>query len=110
MQWYIDLITITATAFLLKLASGLISGPIRTACNLRRESLARIAAFQSLRLPLPREFAITAREIREYDQAVQNLRYAQRVFAGLGAQFLSLREREPTVCNLMKMASLDIAV
>jgi hypothetical protein len=110
MQWYIDLITITVTAFLLKLAAALISGPIRTACELRRESLTRITFFQHLQLPIPRELATTSREIHDYDQAVHKVRHAQHTFAYLGARFLMLSESEPTVRNLMTMIGLDIAL
>src|SRR5690349_14829480 len=107
MQWYIDLIAIAVAAFLARLAAGLICGPIREAFCLRRESLARITAFRNIPLPKPRELAITSQEIRDYDRAVQNLRNIERIFADLGARFLSLSESEPNIRNLMKMVGLD---
>jgi hypothetical protein len=108
MQWYIYLITIAATTFLARLAAGLLSGPIRTAFYLRRESLAWIASFRNMSLPRPRELAITSQEIRDYDRAIQNLRNAQYIFADLGARFLAFGESEPTIGNLMMMFGLDM--
>lgn len=107
MQWYIDLITITVAIFLARLGAGLISGPIREAFYLRRESLARIAVFRDMPLPKPRELATTSQDIRDYHRAVQNLRNIERVFADLGARFLALSENEPTIRDLMKVAGLD---
>jgi hypothetical protein len=107
MQWYIYLVTIAATTFLARFAAGLLSGPIKTAFYLRRESLARVASFRNMSLPRPRELAITSQEIRDYDRAIQNLRNAQHIFADLGARFLAFSESEPTISNLMMMFGLD---
>jgi hypothetical protein len=108
MQWYLSLITIAATVFLSKVAVELIGRPIRAVFRLRRDALAPLLYCRNIAPPRPREFAITSREIRGYDQAVRNLRNAERIFADLGARFLALGESEPTVRTMMGLFGLDI--
>jgi hypothetical protein len=109
MQWYLYLITIAATVFLSKVAVELISRPIQTVLRLRRDALAPLLYCRNIVPPPPREMAVTSREIRSYDQAVQNLRNAQRIFADLGARFLALSESEPSVRTIMALFGLDLA-
>ena len=108
MWWYVYLITIPAAAFLGQIAVELIGRPIRTALRLRHQALERMLALRDLSLPGPREAAVSSRQIREHDQAVRNVREAQRTFSDLGAQLLAFNESEPTVCNLMAVCGLDI--
>jgi hypothetical protein len=108
MQWYVYLITIPAAALLAQVAVELAGRPLRTVFRLRRKALERILSFRNISLPIPREFAISSRQIREYDQAVSNLRAAQRIFGDLGAQFLALGESEPTIRILVALFGLDM--
>lgn len=108
MWWYVYLITIPAAAFLGRIAVELIGRPIRTALRLRHQALERMLALRDLSLPEPREAAVSSRQIREHDQAVRNVREAQRTFGDLGAKLLAFNESEPTVCNLMAVCGLDI--
>lgn len=110
MQWYVYLITISATAFLGQIAVELISRPIWKVYRLRREALDRMRSFGNRPLPRPRELAISSREIREYGQAVRTVREAQRTFGDLGAQFLALGESEPATRILMALFGLNIAL
>lgn len=108
MQWYVYLITITAAAFLAQVAVELFSTPIREIVRLRRTALERILFFRGISLPRPRELAVSSREIRAYDQAVRNLREAQRSFADLGTQFFALAESDPAIRFLMVLFGLDL--
>lgn len=108
MQWYVYLITISATAFLGQIAVEFISRPARTVFRLRRKALERMRSFGNRPLPRPRELAISSREIREYDRAVRDVREAQRTFSDLGAQFLALGESEPATCILMALFGLNM--
>jgi hypothetical protein len=110
MQWYLYLITIAATVFLLKVAVELVSRPIQIVFRLRRDALAPLLYCRNIRPPGPRELAVSSLEIRRYDQTVGNLRNAQRIFADLGARFLALGESEPTVRALMTLFGLDIVM
>lgn len=86
---HVLLIGITATVFLGQVAVELFGRPIRTALALRRKALKRMLALRSISLPKPRELAISARKIREYDQAVRNIREAQHALGEIGAQLLA---------------------
>jgi hypothetical protein len=108
MQWYVYLITIPAAAFLAQVATELVGRPVRTVFRLRRKALERMRSFRNISLPIPRELAISSRQIREYDQAVRNLRAAQRTFSDLGAQLLAFGESEPTVRILVALFGLDM--
>jgi hypothetical protein len=108
MQWYVYLITIPAAAFLAQVAVELAGRPLQTVFRLRRTALERMLSFRNISLPIPRELAISSRQIREYDQAVRNLRAAQRTFGDLGAQFLALGESEPTIRILVALFGLDM--
>lgn len=110
MQWYVYLITISATAFLGQIAVELVSRPIRAVFCLRREALERMLYFGNRSLPKSRELAISSRDIREYDQAVRNVREAERTFSDLGTQLLALSESEPAIRILMAFFGLDIAL
>jgi len=108
MWWYVYLIAIPVAAFLSQIAVELIGRPTRTVLNLRQRALERMLAFRDLSLPRPREAAVSSRQIREHDQAVRNLRDAQRTFGDLGARLLAFSESEPAVCSLMALCGLDI--
>jgi hypothetical protein len=108
MQWYVYLVTIAAIAFLSKIVIELVIRPLRAAFCLRREALARMLSCRNISLPRPRELAVTSLEIHEYDQAVRNVRNAQRGFADIGARFLALGESEPTIRTLMASFGFDI--
>jgi hypothetical protein len=101
MQWYVDLTTILATAVLGWFAFELLGRPIRTFVNLRRKVSEQIILLGNISLPKPRELAISSREISEYDQAVRNVREAQRTFRDLGSQLLAFGENEPAACNAL---------
>lgn len=107
MQWCVYLTTIPAIYFLGQIALELIGRPIQTVLYLRRCALQRMLAFRNMQLPGPRELAVSSRQIREYDQAAQNVRLAQRTFADLGARLLAFSESEPTVRALMALCGLD---
>jgi hypothetical protein len=108
MWWYVYLISIPVAAFLSQIAVELIGRPTRTVLSLRQQALERMLAFRDLSLPRPREAAVSSRQIREHDQAVRNVREAQRTLEDLGAQLLAFSESEPTVCSLMALCGLDM--
>jgi hypothetical protein len=108
MQWYVYLILISATAFLVQVAVELVNRPIRTIFRLRRTALERMLAVGNIALPKPRELAISSRQIFEYDQAVENVRQAQRTFRSLGARLLALGESEPAIRTVMALFGLNI--
>jgi hypothetical protein len=108
MQWYVYLITVAALGFLWKIAAELVSEPISHAFCLRRQTLTQMALFRNIALPRPRELAITSQEIRQYDQAVENLRNAQQAFAELGSRFLALSESHPAIQALTVTLGLDM--
>jgi hypothetical protein len=108
MQWYVYLILISATAFLVQVAVELVNRPIRTIFRLRRAALERMLAVGNIALPKPRELAISSRQIFEYDEAVENVREAQRTFRGLGARLLALGESEPAIRTVMALFGLNI--
>jgi hypothetical protein len=108
MWWYVYLITVPAAVFLGQVAVELIGRPIRTVLGFRHQALERMLAFRDLSLPLPREAAVSSQQIRDHDQAVRNVREAQRTFGDLGAQLLAFSESEPTICSLMVLFGLDI--
>jgi hypothetical protein len=110
MWWYVYLISIPVAAFLSQIAVELIGRPTRTVLSLRQQALERMLAFRDLSLPRPREAAVSSRQIREHDQAVRNLREAQRTLDDLGAQLLAFNESELTVCSLMALCGLDIVL
>lgn len=110
MLWYVYLIAIPAAAFLGQVAVEFVSRPIRTVFRLRRKALERMLAFRNISLPRSRDLAISSREIREYDQAVRNVRDAQRTFSDLGARLLALGESEPTIRILMALFGLDMVL
>jgi hypothetical protein len=110
MQWYVYLIAISATAFFGQIAVELVSRPIRTLFHLRRQALERMLALANISPPKPRELAISSREIREYDQAVRDMKRAQRTFFDLGAQLLALGENEPAIRIVMALFGLNIIV
>jgi hypothetical protein len=110
MQWYVYLITIPAVLFLWQVAIELVGRPIKTILRLRRCVLARLAAFRNMPLPGPRELAVSSREIRAYDQAMQNVREAERTFAELGDRLLAFCESEPTIRTLMALGGVDIVL
>jgi len=101
MQWYVYLIAIPAAAFLGQLTIELLGRPVQTMWCLRQQAREWMFAFRDTPLPGPRELAVSSRQIREHDQTMQNLRHAQRTFAGLGAQLFAFSETEPTICALM---------
>jgi len=108
MQWYVCLIAIAAAVFLGRITVELVSRPLRTMLRLRRATLERMFSFQHLPLPRSREFAVSSREIHDYNQAVRNMREAQRTFSDLGAQMLALCESEPTIRSLIAFFGLDM--
>jgi hypothetical protein len=110
MQWYVYLITIPAAAFLVQIGLEFVTLPILTVSRLRRMTLERLRSVGNITLPRPRELAISSREIREYEQAVSNVRKAQRTFRNLGTQLLALGESEPTIRSLMELRGLNIAL
>jgi hypothetical protein len=108
MQWYVYLVAILSVAFLGQIAVELVARPLLTVFSLRRRALERMLAFQDIALPISRELAISSRQIREYNYAVRNVRAAQRIFSDLGAKFLALSEREPTIRTMVALFGLDM--
>jgi HAMP domain-containing protein len=106
MQWYVSLITVSATAVLGWVAFEWLGRPIRMLYGLRREVHKQMLALGNISLPKPRELAITSREIGEYDQAVRNVREAQRTLRDLGSQLLAFGENEPAACNALATIGL----
>ena len=108
MQWYVFLITISATAVLGWVALELLGRPIRAFFELRRKVLEQLLVLGNIALPKPRETAVSSRDIREYDQAVRNVREAQRVFRDLGSQLLAFGENEPAARNALVAMGLNL--
>lgn len=110
MQWYVYLLTIATTALFGRIAVGLFNQPIRAAFRLRRIAVERMLYFRKQSLPRSRELAISSREIHEYDQAVRNVREAQRTFSGLGMLLLAVSENEPIVRVVMALFGLNMVL
>lgn len=110
MQWYVYLLTIATTALFGRIAVGLLNQPIRAAFRLRRIAVERMLYFRKQSLPRSRELAISSREIHEYDQAVRNVREAQRTFSGLGMLLLAVSENEPIVRIVMALFGLNMVL
>jgi hypothetical protein len=108
MQWYVYLVTISATAYLGQVAVELVKRPVLTILRLRRTALGRMIAFSKISLPKPREMAVSSLEIRQYNQAVRNAKDAQRTFRDLGVRLLLLSETESAIRAVMKSLGLDI--
>jgi hypothetical protein len=100
-QWYVYLITISATAVLGWVGLEILGRPIRALFDLRRRVLEQMLQLGDISLPKPRERAVSSREIHEYDQAVRNVREAQRIFRDLGSQMLAFGENEPAARNVV---------
>ncbi len=108
MQWYVDLITISATAVLGWFASELLGRPIQALFELRRRVLEQMLVLEKISLPKPRETAVSSREIHEYNQAVRNVREAQRIVGDLGSQLLAFGENEPATRNALGLLGLNL--
>jgi hypothetical protein len=108
MQWYVYLTTIAATAVLGLFGYELLGRPIRAFFALRRKILAQMLVLKNIPLPKPRELAISSLEIREYDQAVADVRTAQRIFRNLGFQLLAFGENEPATSNALGLLGLNL--
>ena len=93
MQWYVYLTTIAATAALGLFGYELMGRPIRAFFALRRKILAQMVVFKKTPVPKPRELASSSLEIRKYDQAVAEVRTAQRIFRNLGFRLLGIRRK-----------------
>jgi hypothetical protein len=110
MQWYVYLITVPAVLFLGQVAVELMGRPVQTILRLRREVLERLLAFRDMKLPRPRETAVSSQQIREHNWAAQNVRQAQRTFFDLGGQLVAFNETEPTICALITFCGIDIVL
>jgi len=108
MQWYVCLIAISAALVLSWVAMELLWRPMRSFIGLRRKVLEQMLVFGSVSLPKPRETAVSSREIREHDQAMRNVREAQRIFHDLGSQLLAFGENERAACIAMGLFGLNI--
>ncbi len=108
MQWYVYLVTFSAGAYLGQVAVELVKRPVLTVLRLRRSALGRMIAFSKISLPKPREMAISSLEIRQYDQAVRNVKDAQRTFRDLGVRLVLLSETESAIHAVMKLFGLDM--
>ena len=108
MQWYVYLISMSATTVLSWLVVELLGRPIRTVFELRRKILERMLVLGNISLPKPRETAVSSREIREYNQAVRNVREAQRIFRNLGFRLLAFCENEPATRNALGLMGLNL--
>ena len=110
MQWYVYLITIPAVFFLVQIAVELFGQPIRTILSLRQQALERLLAFHDMKLPRPRETAVSSQQIREHDCAARNVRQAHITFAELGTQLVAFGETEPATCALVRLCGVDIVL
>src|SRR5579862_3855050 len=110
MQWYVYLITIPAVFFLVQIAVELFGRPVQTILRIRQQALERLLAYRDMKLPRPRETAVSSQQIREHDWAARNVRQAHLTFADLGSQLVAFSETEPTTCALMKQCGLDIVL
>lgn len=110
MQWYVYLITISATAVLGWFVFELLGRPIRAFFEIRRKILQQMLVLGNISLPKPRELAVSSLEIREYDRAVRNVREAQRVFRNLGFRLLAFGENEPATRNVLALLGWNIVV
>jgi hypothetical protein len=110
MQWYVCLVSISALAVLGWLVFELLGRPVRTFCELRRKILVQMRVLGNLPLPKPREMAVSSRQIREYDQAVRNVRQARRVFRDLGFRLLAFAENEPATHNALGLLGFNVVV
>ena len=108
MQWYVYLTTLSASAVLGWYASELLGRPIRAFFELRRKILEQMHVFGNISLPKPREMAVSSRQIREYDQAVRNVREARRIFRNLGFQLLAFGENEPATRNALGLLGFNL--
>jgi len=108
MQWYVYLITISATAVLGWFVIELLGRPIRAFIELRRKILEQMLVLGNISLPKPREMAASSLEIREYDQAVRNVREAQRIFRNLGFRLLAFGENEPATRNALGLLGFNL--
>ena len=102
------LITISATAVLGWFAFELLGRRIRAFLELRRKILEQMRVLGNISLPKPREMAVSSREIHEYDQAVRNVREAQRIFRNLGFRLLAFSENEPATRNAVGLLGLNL--
>lgn len=108
MQWYVYLMTASATVICSWSSLVLFGRPVRLFCDLRRDVLVQLLAFANIAAPEPREMAVTSRQIRDYDETVRKLRDAERIFRDLGSQLLAFHESEPTLCAVLHVFGLDI--
>jgi hypothetical protein len=108
MQWYVYLISISASAVLGWFVFELLGRPIRAFLELRRKILEQMRVLGNIPLPRPRELAVSSRQIREYDQAVRNVRKAQRVFRNLGFRLLAFGENEPATRNALCLLGFNL--
>jgi hypothetical protein len=110
MQWYVYLTTIAATAVLGWFVFELLGRPIRAFFELRRKILEQVLVLGNMALPKPREMAVSSLEIREYGQAVRNVREAQRVFSNLGFRLLAFGENEPATRHALGLLGFNLVV
>jgi hypothetical protein len=110
MQWYVYLIAIAAIVFLGHVAVELVSRPMQSLLRLRRKALDRMAFFERISLPRPRELAISSQAIQAYDLAVRNVRKAHCTFHDLGTQLLALGESEPAIRILMNFFGFNVVL
>ena len=108
MQWYVCLISISASAVLGGFVFELLGQPIRAFFGLRRIILEQMRVLGNISLPKPRETAVSSRQIREYDQAVRNVRKAQRIFRNLGFRLLAFGENEPVTRNALGLLGFNL--
>jgi hypothetical protein len=109
MQWYVYLTTVLAAAVLGWFLLELLGRPIQTLLGLRRKTFEQMLIFENIALPKPRETAVSSRDIHEYDQAMRNVREAQRIFSALGSQLLAFSENEPAACKTVAVLGMDLA-
>jgi len=108
MQLYVYMTTIAAMAVLGWFGHELVGQPMRSFFALRRKALEQMRVLGNIQLPRPRELAISSLEIREYDQAVANVRSAQRTFRNLGFLLLAFAENEPAACNALRLLGFHV--
>jgi hypothetical protein len=107
MQWYVYLVLVSAVAVIGWLAFNILGQPLRAFVELRHRVLAQMRVLETIVLPVPRELAVSSRQIAEYDAAVKTLRASQRACAELGSQLLAFGESEPLACGAVAALGLN---
>ena len=107
MQWYVYLLTVTATGGFGWFAVQFLGRPIRNFFDLRRLVRHQMLFLANVPAPRPRETCVTFEQIQRYDTDLKNVREAQRILRELGSHLLAFGESEPAACIVIKPLGFD---